>query len=47
MYIDPENGNLWAIDLTICDPTIYLDLTRNIHEDTSVSNHFRIMHENI
>ena len=41
-HLYPANGKVSAIDLTICDPTICLDLTWCMHIDTCDSYHFLI-----
>ena len=33
-YINPFSGNTFAIDLIICDPSIYMDFSWQVHDDT-------------
>ena len=46
-YINPFSGNTSAIDLTICDPSIYMDFSWQVHDDTCGSDHFPILLNNI
>ena len=39
-YINPSSGNTSAINLTIFDPSIYMDSSWQVHEDTCGSDHF-------
>ena len=42
-YINPSNGNTSAIDLTICNPSIYIDFSLLVHKGTCGNNHFPIL----
>ena len=46
-YINPFSGNTSAINLTICDPSIYMDFSWQVHNDTCGSDHFPILQHNI
>ena len=46
-YINPFSRNTSAIDLTICDPSIYMDFSWQVYDDTCGSNHFPILLINI
>ena len=41
-YVHPANGTLSAIDLTLCDPGIFLDMAWKVHNDLCGSDHFPI-----
>ena len=45
-YLHPATGTYSAIDLTICDPYLFLDYNWKIHDDTCESDHFLILLEN-
>ena len=45
-YIFPSSRNISAINLTICDPTIYIDFSWQVYEDTFGSDHFPILWNN-
>ena len=45
-YINPSNGNTSAFDLTICNPTIYIDFSWQLYEDTCSSDHLPILLNN-
>jgi len=42
-YLHPASGSQSAIDLSICDPSLYLDLSWKVHEDLCGSDHFPII----
>ena len=46
-YLHPGNGSYSAIDLTICDPSLLLDFSWNVHDDLCGSNQFAIILENL
>ena len=46
-YLHPGYGTYTAIDLTICDPSLYLDFTWEVTEDLSGSDHFPIFLKSI
>ena len=39
-YVNPSSGNHSATDLSICDPTDYMDFAWNVYDDTCGSDHF-------
>jgi ribonuclease HI len=39
-YIHPATGSQTAIDLAICDPSLFLDLDWSVHDDLCGSDHF-------
>ena len=45
-YLHPATGTLSAIDLTMCDPAIFMDYNWRVHNDTCGSDHFPIILEN-
>lgn len=45
-YHHPATGSRTSIDLSICDPTLMLDLSWNVHDDLCGSDHFPIIVEN-
>ena len=42
-YINPANGTTSSIDLTMCDPSSFLDYTWTTYEDTCGSDHYPII----
>ena len=42
-YLHPGSGSRSAIDLGICDPLLYLDLSWKVHEDLCDSDNFPII----
>lgn len=46
-YMNPFNGSGSAIDLAICDPTVYMDFIWRVYDDTCGSDYFPILLENI
>ena len=42
-YIHPANGSTFALDLSICGPSLVLDYEWNIHEDLCGSDHFPVI----
>ena len=42
-YLHPATGSLSAIDLSICDPGLYLDYEWSVHDDLCGSDHFPIV----
>ena len=45
-YLHPATGTYSAIDLTICDPYLFLDYNRKVHDDTCRRDYFPILLEN-
>ena len=45
-YLHPASGTYSAIDLSICDPSLFLDYNWKVHDDTCGSDHFPILFEN-
>ena len=45
-YLHPATGTYSAIDLSICDPSLFLDYNWKVHDDTCGSDHFLILLEN-
>ena len=45
-YLHPATGTYSAIDLSICDPSLFLDYNWKVHDDTWGSDHFPILLEN-
>jgi len=45
-YIHPASGSQTAIDLTICDPQLFLDFNWTVHNDQCGSDHFPIIIQN-
>jgi len=39
-YIHPANGNMSAIDLSLCSPNLFIDYSWKVHEDLCGSDHF-------
>ena len=46
-YIHPATGTHSVIDLTLCDPTIYLDYNSKTNEDNCRSDHYLIILERL
>ena len=46
IYPHTAIGTYSAIDLTMCDPYIFLDYNWQVHDDTCGSDHFPILFEN-
>ena len=46
-YVNLSRKNHSAIDLTICNPSVYIDFTWTVHDDTCGSDHFPIMIKSI
>ena len=42
-YVYPATGKYSAIDLTICDPNLMLDLSWSVHDDLCGSDHFPLI----
>ena len=42
-YIHPATGTRSSIDLAMCDPTLFLDLSWNVHEDLCGSDHHPVV----
>ena len=42
-YVNPSSGNHSAIDLTMCNLTVYKDVTWKVHDDTCGCDHFPIL----
>ena len=45
-YLHPASGSYSSIDLTLSDPSIFLDYSWKVHDDTCGSDHFPIILEN-
>ena len=45
-YIKPRSGNRPALDLTVCDPTVYMDFSWDVKDDNYRSDHFPILLKN-
>ena len=45
-YIHPATGTRSSIDLAMCDPTLFLDLTWNVHDDLCGSDHLPVVLSN-
>ena len=45
-YLHPATGTYSAIDLSICDPSLFLDYNWKVYDDTCGSDHFLILSEN-
>ena len=39
-HLDPSSATYAALDLTLSDPSIFLDFSRNVYGDTCRSDHF-------
>ncbi len=39
-YIHTANGNMSAIDLSLCSPSVFMDYSWEVHEDLCGSDHF-------
>ena len=46
-YLHPGTGTFSAIDLTLCDPSVYLDFSWKVHDDSCGSDHFPVILENL
>ena len=44
-HLDPSSATYSAIDLTLCDTSLFLDFTWTLYDDTCRSNHFPIVLE--
>ena len=44
-YLHPASGSATAIDLSLCDPNLYLDYTWRVNEDLCSSDHYPIFIE--
>ena len=42
-YLHPGTGSQSAIDLSICDPSLYFDFSWKVHGDLCGSDHFSIV----
>ena len=45
-YLHPATGSRTSIDLSICDPSLMLDLSWTVHDDLCGSDHFPIIIQN-
>jgi hypothetical protein len=45
-YIHPATGSKTSIDLTICDPSLVVDLSWRVHDDLCGSDHYPIIVSN-
>ena len=43
LHVNPSSGNHSAIDLSLCNPTAYMDFAWNVYDDTSGCDHFPIL----
>jgi hypothetical protein len=39
-YLHPATGSLSSLDLTLCDPSLYLDFSWSVHNDLCGSDHY-------
>ena len=46
LYLHPQTSPYSAIDLPICESTIYFDYDWKVHDDNCGSGHFLIISEN-
>ena len=46
-HLDPSSATYSAIDLTLCDTSLFLDFTWRVYDDTCGSNHFPIVLESL
>ena len=46
-HLDPSSATYSAIDLTLCDTSLFLDFTWRVYEDTCGSNHFPVVFESL
>ena len=46
-HLDPSSATYSAIDLTLCDTSLFLDFTWRMYNDTCGSNHFPIVLESL
>ena len=46
-YLYPVTGTYALIDLTICNPELFLDYDWKVHDDTCGSDHFSILLQNM
>ena len=46
-YVYPATGQQSSLDLTICDPTLHLDLQWSVYDETCGSDHYPIIVKNI
>jgi hypothetical protein len=44
-YIHPATGSKTSIDLTICDPSLVMDLSWMVHDDLCGSDHYPLLLE--
>ena len=42
-YFHPGTGSLSAIDLSLCHPSLYLDLSWSVHDDLCGSDHYPVL----
>jgi len=42
-YIHPSTGSHSSIDLAICDPALFLDISWNVNDDLCESDHFPVI----
>ena len=42
-YVHPATGSFSSIDLSLCDPSLFLDLSWSVHNDQCGSDHFPII----
>ena len=42
-YLHPATGSLSAIDLSMCSPSVYMDLEWSVHDDQCGSDHYPII----
>jgi len=42
-YFHPSTGSLSAIDLTLCDPSLFLDQSWSVHDDLCGSDHYPVL----
>ena len=46
-HLDPSSATFSAIDLTLCDTSLFYDFTWRLYDDTCRSNHFPLVLESL
>jgi exonuclease III len=46
-YLHPATGHYSSLDLALCHPSVYLDYSWDVHDDTCGSDHFPVILNNI
>ena len=42
-YLLPGTGTTSAIDLSLCHPSLYLDVSWSVHQDICGNNHYQVI----